>query len=67
MTVCWFSSAGGGGCEFGVQGHGDKPPDEIASLPDVCGRGPPLGHHRGEGGAPALNVGLHQVFARWAV
>ena len=67
MTVCWFSSPGGGGCEFGVQGHGDKSPDEIAPLPDVCGRGPPLAHHRGEGGAPALNVGLHQVFARGAV
>ena len=67
MTVCWFSSAGGGGCEFRVQGHGDQPLDEIAPLPDVFGRGPPLGHHSGERGAPALNVGLHQMFACRAV
>ena len=52
MTVCWFSSARVGGCEFGVQGQRDKPPDKIAPVPNVCGCGPPLGHHRGEAGAP---------------
>ena len=66
MTLRWLASAGGGGCEF-FQGHRDHSPDEIASLPYVRGRGPPLGHYCGEGQAPALEIGLYHVFARRGV
>ena len=66
-TVRWHASAGGGGGELFVQGRRNHSLDEIAPFSYVRSRGPPLGHHRGEGGAPALDVGLYQMIARRAV